>query len=74
MNKDVKPIFDWAKTNGDANIYDRILMKVMPQLLKENIKITSNTINESVTIEVSSELYNLIKDKAQELINKNFDK
>ena len=37
MNKDVKPIFDWAKTNGDANIYDRILMKVMPQLLKENI-------------------------------------
>ena len=74
MNKDVKPIFDWAKTNGDANIYDRILMKVMPQLLKENIKITSNTINESVIIEVSSELYNLIKDKAQELINKNFDK
>lgn len=74
MNKDVKPIFDWAKTNGDANIYDRILMKVMPQLLKENIKITSNTINESLTIEVSSELYNLIKDKAQELINKNFDK
>lgn len=74
MNKDVKPIFDWAKTNGDANIYDRILMKVMPQLLKENIKITSNTINESVTIEVSSELYNLITDKAQELINKNFDK
>lgn len=74
MNNDVKPIFDWAKTNGDANIYDRILMKVMPQLLKENIKITSNTINESVTIEVSSELYNLIKDKAQELINKNFDK
>lgn len=72
MNKDVKPIFDWAKTNGDANIYDRILMKVMPQLLKENIKITSNTINESVTIEVSSELYNLIKDKAQELINKKF--
>ena len=74
MNKNVKPIFDWAKANGDANIYDRILMKVMPQLLKENIKITSNTINESVTIEVSSELYNLIKEKAQELINKNFDK
>jgi hypothetical protein len=74
MNKDVKPIFDWAKTNGDANIYDRILMKVMPQLLKENIKITSNSIKESSTIEVSSELYDLIKDKAQELINKNFDK
>lgn len=74
MNKDVKPIFDWAKTNGDANIYDRILMKVMPQLLKENIKITSNSIKESSTIEVSSKLYDLIKDKAQELINKNFDK
>ncbi len=74
MNKDVKPIFDWAKTNGDANIYDRILMKVMPQLLKENIKITSNSINESVTIEVSSEIYDLVKNKAEQLINKNFDK
>lgn len=73
MKKDVKPIFDWAKQNGDANIYDRILMKVMPSLLKDGIKLTSSVIEESKNIEVSLEIYELIKQKAQELVDKKIE-
>ena len=60
-------IFDWAKAHGDANIYDRILMKLMPELLKENIRLTSETIENSEKIEVSDEIYDLIVQKAEEL-------
>jgi hypothetical protein len=68
MSKDIKPIFLWAKQNGDANIYDRILMKVMPQLLKEDIKLTHDDIENLEHIEVSNELYELILEKSQELV------
>ncbi len=72
--RDLKPIFDWARQNGDANIYDRILMKVMPQLIKEDIKLTADFICNSQIIEVKEEIYELIKQKAQELLDKKFDK
>lgn len=65
---DLKPLFIWARDHGDANIYDRILMKVMPQLLKENIKLTSEFIENTEVIEISNELYNLILEKTEELI------
>ncbi|MBD3841688.1 MAG: hypothetical protein IE909_07355 [Campylobacterales bacterium] len=57
MKKDLLPIFLWAKENGDANIYDRILVKVMPALLKKNIKLTSCSIETSEQIIVSEEIY-----------------
>ena len=66
--QDLKPLFNWAKQNGDANIHDRILMKVMPQLINENIKLTSDIIENSETIEISNELYQLILNKTEELI------
>lgn len=65
---DLKPLFIWARNHGDANIYDRILMKVMPQLLKENIKLTSEFIENTEVIKISNELYNLILEKTEELI------
>jgi hypothetical protein len=68
MTKDIKPVFRWAKENGDANIYDRIIMKVMPQLLDEGIKLTSETIESQEKIIISNELFDLILEKTQELI------
>jgi hypothetical protein len=70
--RDVKPLFEWAKQNGDANIYDRILMKVMPQLLKEKIELTSENIESSNVIEVPDELYTLLLSKTQELVGKDY--
>lgn len=53
MDKDIKPLFLWAKEKGDANIYDRIIMKVLPQLLQENIQLTSDLVEESNEVLVS---------------------
>lgn len=68
MKKNIKPLFTWAKKNADANINDRILIKVMPQLLKENIQITSKIINSSDSLEIPEKLYDLVVQKAEELV------
>jgi hypothetical protein len=68
VDKDIKPLFLWAKEKGDANIYDRIIMKVLPQLLQENIQLTSDSVEESNEVLVSDELYSLLQIKTEELI------
>jgi hypothetical protein len=68
VDKDIKPLFLWAKEKGDANIYDRIIMKVLPQLLQENIQLTSDLVEESNEVLVSDELYSLLQIKTEELI------
>ncbi len=70
--RDIKPLLNWAKQHGDANIYDRILMKVMPQLLINDLKLTSQKIEASERIEVAQELYDLIAEKAQDLVGKSY--
>lgn len=68
IKKDIKPIFQWANQYGDANINDRILVKIIPQLLKNKINLTDEIINTSDTIEVNIDIYDLIQLKAQELV------
>ncbi|MBN2782125.1 MAG: hypothetical protein JXQ66_02675 [Campylobacterales bacterium] len=72
MLKDIKPVFEWAKQNGDANIYDRIIMKVMPELLKNDLRLTSHDIDEREKIEVIDEIYELILEKSQELVGERY--
>lgn len=69
---DIKKIFEWAQANGDSNIIDRILLGVLPQLLKNNMKLTREDIENSTSINVSSELYESVKSKTQELVGSSF--
>lgn len=69
MNKqDIKLVFNWAKEYGDANIYARILVHVMPELLKEKQTLTSEEIENSDKIEVPTALYQVILEKAEALV------
>lgn len=70
--RNLKPVFEWAKANGDANIYDRILIKIMPELLKNKMNLTSESINEAESIEVNTELYNYIVEKTEDLLSMKF--
>lgn len=70
--KDIKPILNWAVANGEAKIIDRILMKLVPQLIKEGLKVTEQVINESDKLEVSGELYELVKNMAEELVDSSY--
>jgi hypothetical protein len=68
----IKPIFLWAREKGDAKIYDRILMKVVPELVKNNIQLTSEFIEQNEIIDVPSEIYDLLLEKAQELVGEKY--
>ena len=70
--RNIKPIFIWAKERGDANIYDRIIMKALPQLVKTDLKLTSKMIEEEKSIEVDENLYNVILNITQELIGEKY--
>lgn len=65
MRKDVKPIFVWAQSIGDANINNRILSKVMPSLIEAKLSFTDSTIRESETLEVDAKIYEQIKTNAE---------
>jgi hypothetical protein len=73
MNKEIKPIFDWANKIGDANINNRILAKVMPALIQAKITLTDNMINENTKIEVPQNIYNIIKSSAENLLGVPFE-
>jgi hypothetical protein len=68
MNKDAKPIFDWANSIGDANINNRILAKAMPVLVEMKIILTDSMIKEERNIIVPQKVYNVIKDNAESLL------
>ena len=67
MKKDIKPIFDWAQQHGDSKITARVLVKLLPLFLKDGLEITENTINSSEKVEVSEELYEVVKTTVEEL-------
>lgn len=69
MSKDITVVFNWANTLGDANINNRILAKVMPEMIKEKIKITDTMIKSGELIEVSEDTFELIKKSAESLLD-----
>ena len=73
MNKEIKPIFDWANTIGDANINNRILAKVMPALMQANITLTDSMIKENAGLEVPQNIYDIIKINAENLLGALFE-
>lgn len=70
---DIKPLFSWAVNNGEAKIIDRILVKLMPELLKQNIKIDQNILNDKNSFLVNESIYNKIKDVTEQLVDKKFE-
>lgn len=72
MEKDLKPLFIWCKKYGDANIYDRVIMKALPTLVKHDIKLTSTSIDEQTSILVNPEIYDCIKNITEELLAQKF--
>ncbi len=65
---DAKPIFEWAHQNGESKIVDRILVRVLPDLMHENIKVTSETIHEMTNFDVPQALFEKIKMVAEEMV------
>ena len=63
-----KPVFKWAKQNGETKIIDRILVRLLPELIKHDLQVTSGSICEMSELDVSDELFDKIKSMAEELV------
>ena len=68
---DIKPIFDWARENGEVKAVDRILVKVMLLLIKNKITLTAATIQRMETgMSLPEELISAIVRAAEEVVRK----
>jgi hypothetical protein len=68
---DIKPIFDWARDNGEVKAVDRILVKVMLLLIKNRITLTAATIQRmEARMSLPEELISAIVRAAAEVVGK----
>jgi hypothetical protein len=68
---DIKPIFDWARENGEVKAVDRILVKVMLLLIKNKITLTAAAIERMETrMSLPEELISAIVRAAEEVVGK----
>ena len=70
--KNIIPIFRWAVANAEAIVIDRVLIRIMPQLLNSGVKLTSKGIESSEDIEVDEAVYSLIKETTEEIVGSSY--
>ncbi len=66
--KNITPVFRWAKVHGESVVVDRILVKIVPQLLKANLAVSQEKISRDEVIEVDEDMYILILQTAQKVV------
>lgn len=71
-NNDAKELFLWVVKEGEAKAVDRILLKIMPTLIKEGIKVTAEDIKSMDSFLVNTELFETIKTVAEDVIGKSY--
>lgn len=71
--KNLKSVVYWAKQNGEAKIIDRILLKMLPQLLEKNEKLTSDMFDETGEVLVDDLLYDQFVAIAEELVGARYE-
>ena len=72
QNKDIKPLLEWAQSQSEAKIVDRVLLKLMLELLSSNTVITEQMIQDNDTCYVTASLYERFLSVTQELVGKTF--
>ncbi len=65
---DVKPLFQWVQSNGEAKAIQRVLIKSIIHIKRFNISLTAQTIEESASLEVPEELYSILLDEAEKVV------
>lgn len=70
--KDIKPLMLWAKANGEAKIVDRILVKLLPDLVKANQQVTADMLDHQSVIEIPIELYERMRSIAEDLVGQSY--
>lgn len=70
--KDIIPLIHWAKAHGEAKIADRILVKLLPELLQAKQQITAEMLETESVIQVPEALFERIQLLAEELVGQSY--
>ena len=70
--KDVKPLLLWAKAHGEAKIIDRILVRLLPELIKMNQELTADMLDHQNIIEIPLALYDRIQQETEALVGQQY--
>lgn len=63
-----KPIFEWAFQHGETKIIERILVRLLPDLIDEKVQVTAESLLTMPALNVSEELYKKIQLVAEEMV------
>ena len=66
--KDIKPLINWAKENGEDFTLLRLLIKSLPELVSFNVKTTTDWIENQQVFEIPDDLYQRLKVVAEALV------
>lgn len=66
--KNVKHIFSCAEAYSEAMVIDRILVRVLPELVKYDQRLTADNIKADEQIWIPDDLYTHIREVAEELV------
>ena len=67
---DIKPLFRWAKDEGETKIVDRVLLKLMPLILQTRLVLTQKQIEMQPSVLVPYELYVEFKKQVEQIVGK----
>lgn len=70
---DIKPILEWAKQYGESKIVERLLVKLLPEILKTGEHLTPELIESRESILVDETFYQLIKTSAEEMVGARYE-
>lgn len=65
--KDIKPLLNRAIAHSEVMIVERILVRVLPDLLRHGLPLTAETIEQAQEVLVPEALYELIRSAAESL-------
>jgi len=68
--KDAKHIFTCAEACSEAMIVDRILVRVLPELVRYDQRLTADSIKADDQIWIPDDLYAYIRGVAEELVGR----
>lgn len=69
---DAKPIIEWAKAQGEARVVERLLVKLLPDLLEHDIEVTAESLNTLSRFDVPETLYNKIQITAEQIVGQTY--
>ena len=74
QKKDIKKLLLWSREQGDCVVVERVIVRMMPEFIKANLKVTASGLDGVESIMVDETLYEQVKSLCEELTNEKYSR